>query len=90
MKNLSKLGASTAGEVANKLHPQVRTASTESNTTTIKRRSYSNITSTESNTTTIKRCSYSNITSTKSVRYHDDGSKKLNAHILLLSHMVYL
>jgi hypothetical protein len=22
------------------------------------------------------------------VRYHDDGSKKLNAHILLLSHMI--
>ncbi len=24
------------------------------------------------------------------VRYHDDGSKKLNTCILLLSHMVYL
>jgi hypothetical protein len=24
------------------------------------------------------------------VRYHDEGSKKLNAHNLLLSHMVYL
>jgi hypothetical protein len=24
------------------------------------------------------------------VRYHDDGSKKLNACILFLSHMVYL
>jgi hypothetical protein len=24
------------------------------------------------------------------VHYHDDGSKKLNACILLLSHMVYL
>jgi hypothetical protein len=25
-----------------------------------------------------------------SVRYHDEGSKKLNARILLLAHMVYL
>ncbi len=33
-----------------------------------------------------KRTNYINIT----VRYHDDGSKKLNAWISLLSHLVYL
>ncbi len=30
------------------------------------------------------------LTDNHSVRYHDDGSKELNACILLLSHMVYL